>query len=428
MEVENALPILGRTCHAVYVVYESNPTPGLLAVGIASLFPQPVRVFSVESDILTPEDGHRFVEALTHSAAVVVFGPPDSKLIQRLGHSWPDYFEDSPHSSVSIMHNVNFSPTRDRAGLASVYLLIPALTVDHRSHRPGVFHLSLQDSSRLASRADNMNIDTESLGLTAAEVPTKMSMRDLCLLHERDSIGAKPRHRSMHQIMSDDIDISWQDLQAILRAQPEPGLVESLRQRLTSDKYAYGLSAIEFIRDQKADTPSDVFPDIYSAVWFMEGVFQPGTVFRGQFLASWGLDCTLLRPPKSGRALDVAELLHRIDQTADFISFARPRETELFGAEIDEESLLAVAQHFGFPTPLLDFTESLRIAAFFATLSAGELKEGDPAIGVIFFHASPPDKGLTQPSDRTDGLSLIALAGVRVGSLHFIPAQFSACR
>ena len=75
MEVENALPILGRTCHAVYVVYESNPTPGLLAVGIASLFPQPVRVFSVESDILTPEDGHRFVEALTHSAAVVVFGP-----------------------------------------------------------------------------------------------------------------------------------------------------------------------------------------------------------------------------------------------------------------------------------------------------------------------------------------------------------------
>ena len=418
MEVERALPILGRTCHAVYVAYKSNPKPDLLAVGIASLFPKPVRVFSVESDLLTPEDGLRLVEALTHSSAVVIFGTSDSKLIQRLGHSWPDYFEYSSHWSGSIVKYVNLSPARDQAELASVYLLIPALTVDHRSDRPGVFHLSAEDSSRLASRAGCVKIDTESLGLNAAEVPAKMTMRDLCLLHERDSFGPKPPRRSMDEILSDRIELSWQDLQTILRVQPEHWVLEFVRQRLTPDKYAYGRSAIEFIRDQKAETSGDVFPDIHSAVWFMERAFQHGTVFRGQFLAGWGLECTLLRAPKSGRALDVAELMQRINLTADFISLARQREKQLFEGEIDEESLLAVAQHFGFPTPLLDFTESFRIAAFFATLGAARLREDDAAIGVIFFHTSPPDKGLV--SDRQDKISLVDLAGIRVGTLHLI--------
>src|ERR1700680_2809563 len=123
MEAEKVLPSLGRISHAVYLPYESHSEPSRLAQGIASLFSPPVRIFSVESDVLTPEDGQELVEALTHSKAVVIFGSSDSKLIQRLGHCWPDYVAFSSHWTGSIVHNVNLTPAKDRTELASLYLL-----------------------------------------------------------------------------------------------------------------------------------------------------------------------------------------------------------------------------------------------------------------------------------------------------------------
>jgi hypothetical protein len=163
----------------------------------------------------------------------------------------------------------------------------------------------------------------------------------------------------------------------------------------------------------------EVFPDIYSAVWIMEQSFQTGTAFRGQFQSTWGLESSLLRPPKEGAALDVRELTKRIHLTSHFLSAAKKREAEYFGGTIDEHSLLAVAQHFGFPTPLLDFTESFRIAAFFATLGAQHLESGDATTGIIFYNTSPLEQQLAL-TDRGDALGLHELAGVRIGSLRVI--------
>jgi hypothetical protein len=242
-------------------------------------------------------------------------------------------------------------------------------------------------------------------------------MRDLCLLHERDSPLTAARPRSLDQFINATEPLSWRDLQAVLSAQPEIWLLDYLRARLSPEQYDFGMAAVKFIYEHKDGVVDRIYPDIYSAVWAMEKVLSRETIFRGQFQAEWGLESTLMRPNADG-TLDVAELLRRIELTSDFISSVRLRSTELFGKQIDEDSLLAVAQHFGFPTPLLDFTKSFRVAAFFATQRAAYLKEAEPPVGVIYciFSADQKHTQIDRPEDNR----LLQWAGVRLGSLHVI--------
>jgi hypothetical protein len=84
--------------------------------------------------------------------------------------------------------------------------------------------------------------------------------------------------------------------------------------------------------------------------------------------------------------------------------------------------LLAIAQHYGFPTPLLDFTKSHRIAAFFATRRAKNLQKDEERIGVIYYlHPAIQRLEIQQNSSYDFGtFSLLDEAKIRLGTLHII--------
>jgi hypothetical protein len=409
------LPKVANITHAVYVPHEGQADASLLALGVASLSVGTIHVFEVISDVLNPEQGQTLVDALTASDTVVLFGSSESKLIQRLAHCWPDYVQFSGHWSGTIIHNVGLKPAKSKTKLASLFLVIPCLTSEHRSDRPGVFRLNAEDVVGLEARGRLARTPIEVLGLQSPLGTGEVSMKDLCLLHHRDATSTKSK--SLAALVDAEESLSWRDLQTILQYQPELWLIEHLRHRLDPEKYAYGLAAVNFLNGDKQHAHG-VFPDIFSAVWYMERAFQPETIYRGQFRALWGLDCTLLRP-LGGRPLDLAELMKRVSITERFLAEARARQDELFGTEMDEDSLLAIAQHFGFPTPLLDFTSSLRIAAFFATLGAEKLDSDESPIGVIFYQTSGlPSEERAENTSRDSKLH--DLAGIRVGTLRVI--------
>jgi hypothetical protein len=95
--------------------------------------------------------------------------------------------------------------------------------------------------------------------------------------------------------------------------------------------------------------------------WFHEGVGR--YYFRGQSNSEWGLTTTLERF-ESG-------LYKHARGTGAFIlqDFKRLLRGKGLLANMDrtsDEEILALGQHYGLPTPLLDWSESLYIALFFA--------------------------------------------------------------
>ena len=99
-----------------------------------------------------------------------------------------------------------------------------------------------------------------------------------------------------------------------------------------------------------------------------------GWIFRGQSNSEWDLIPTLYRPP-----LNDSILKARQDYTNAFINALKKEAPHLGLDNLKDSEYLAIAQHYGFYTPLLDFTWNVEVAAYFATLG------GQPGqIGVIF--------------------------------------------
>lgn len=101
---------------------------------------------------------------------------------------------------------------------------------------------------------------------------------------------------------------------------------------------------------------------------------ERGWLFRGQADADWTLSPSLYRIPT-----DAAVVTARWQYTKAFMSNLQRHAHDYGLGELEDNDYLAISQHYGLYTPLLDFTLNVEVAAYFAT--AG----GIPGkVGVIY--------------------------------------------
>ena len=122
-----------------------------------------------------------------------------------------------------------------------------------------------------------------------------------------------------------------------------------------------------------------------------ETLSKPSSLlFRGQSDASWGLQTTLERyqrgPISQCEYGTIMKLLRKYSETA--IELSLPVDPDFLedaehGAPADYP-LMVHARHHGFPSPLLDWTESLYVALFFSLSSTPRFREDGKAAVFAF--------------------------------------------
>jgi hypothetical protein len=93
---------------------------------------------------------------------------------------------------------------------------------------------------------------------------------------------------------------------------------------------------------------------------------RPSLVFRGEESTSWRLQPTLLRQPTFVAMSDEDKGTTVDRMLATFRAIAKARRPLEDPVPDDDDFVLAMGQHHGLPTPLLDWTGSYLIALFFA--------------------------------------------------------------
>jgi hypothetical protein len=107
-----------------------------------------------------------------------------------------------------------------------------------------------------------------------------------------------------------------------------------------------------------------VFDNVEAAIAWCDRHYSNGRfLFRGQ-TRDWPLTAPIHRLTES------SEHQRETQRTLDFITWLIGDNALLEGVKVSEDQALAVAQHHGLKTPLLDVSRNVRIAAFFATHDA----------------------------------------------------------
>jgi FRG domain len=262
----------------------------------------------------------------------------------------------------------------------------------------------------------------------AGKRDAEITIRELCLLHGRDPLGT-PR-QSVETVLRERSDpITWTDLEELLvHGRSNQRLLDYLqgRDRIDDEKWAFGHAAFDFLEKRAAHLPGGLEIAVYDSIWdvvWSHPWLDRGEryIFRGQVDSRWSLSPSLFRP---GGVLppDVGTLLKRIELTEAFVRELRGRASELLDAGPSDEELLAIAQHYGFPTPLLDFTRSFAVGAFFATHRM--IGSSDEAIGIVYYIKQTRAEFAAERGLRSrlnvGAFSLLDAARLRFGDVHVI--------
>lgn len=129
-------------------------------------------------------------------------------------------------------------------------------------------------------------------------------------------------------------------------------------------------------------------------------------LFRGQQCAEWPIKSTLER--KSVKEFTVTRYLNLVQKNSyelfsytgtkweisefnDIIEETRKSQDQLFGPKLPHLDYLIYLRHHGYPSPLIDWSESPYIAAYFAAFESAESKSTPEARFAIFVYISTID-------------------------------------
>jgi len=409
---------------AVYLHAEHASSRRDLARGSAVLLRQPVHVFEFDGDYLEPDQGDMLLQPLLRGETVLAAFTDAHPLALRFLESWRAANWPRPgnywgtigrHLTLSIDHT---NTTRS--------VLVIVQVSGKRKGPPSRYYLKLPEIAALEQmgRQDEAPPCT-SIGVRARGGRVRITFKELCLLHLRDPTGTLTPANLL--VTDRAIPVTWTDLREFIRTKGS-NVARDLAHLheegwLEGEQLEFYRDAVDFL-DQQRDLA--VIDDVYRAVWVHEFLEADGHYFRGQRESTWPLDTTLYRLPPGCASLDLATLVARVQLTSLFVAELRKQQSVLFGREPSDDELLAVAQHYGFATPLLDFTRSLHVAAFFATSGAAQLSADEKSIGIIYY---------LKPTDRTpspllnpvvfESFDLMREAGLQFGDWRVIEPVLS---
>jgi hypothetical protein len=404
---------------SVYLHAEHASSLRDLARGSAVLLRQPVHVFEFDGDYLEPDQGDMLLQPLLRGETVLAAFTDAHPVALRFLESWSaanrlgfgNYWGTiGRHLTLSIDHT---NTTRG--------VLVIVQVSGERKGPPSRYYLKLPEIAALEQmgRQDEAPPCT-SIGVRARGGRVRITFKDLCLLHLRDSTSTLTPANLL--VTDRSTRVTWTDLREFIRTKGSNVARDLARLheegRLEREQLEFYRDAVDFLDEQRALA---VIDDVYHAVWVYEFLETDGHYFRGQRESTWPLDTTLYRLPLGCASLDLGTLVARVQLTSLFVADLRKQQSVLFGREPSDDELLAVAQHYGFATPLLDFTRSLHVAAFFATSGAAQLSADEKSIGIIYY---------LKPTDRTpsplvnpvvfESFDLMREAGLQFGDWRVI--------
>jgi len=410
---------------ACYLVCEHAKLLEAVVTGLSLLLPDPVRAFHFQGDYILPGEGDRLLQPLLKGETVVLVCYGHTPLCATFADRWHRYGKgDIGYTKVArhFYFNLNRSKAQEKRGA----LVVLQITGGFPPELIGswVRRLDDDDIPHIEEASGQSSTPIIKLRSRMRMTEPRVTMKDLCLLHLRDGTTLRPIDT---RTVDRDSPVTWADLQEMLRkdwSAVEADL-EILRQRglIDNEKWEYYLAACDYIEEYKG---SEIRSNIYEAVWLHEFLEDGEAVFRGQGDIQWRLDTTLFRGKSDGTPLDVGTLYERIRFTNEFLTELGSRQQEFFGAQLKENELLAIAQHYGFPTSLLDFTRSFRVAAFFATLDARRISDTDEMIGAIYWLKPTHTEFQLQNEENLEeaiGIEkfhLLHETGIRLGKWQYI--------
>jgi hypothetical protein len=416
----------GESALAWYIHADEAQNPAALARGLAATFGGPLKAYRVVGDYLSLDEASELRSALFEGGTLLVLADGPHPVALRLLNAWAaatrtiitpsgkaERFSSSYWGKVD--RHLLFSFERFPTTPATLVFLQAG---GEREVRTGWrYRLEADEVAELmqvGSAHTSPSVRTIGVSFRRTEA-TSLSFKDLCMLHLRDA-----PHTASDKTPGAASPMRWLELRQTIRTQG-PNALPQIRERnqrglLTDEQRDFFEVAIDFL-DGCRTVREKSRADIYEVVWNYEFLEPQGYFFRGQRSSQWKLDTTLLRPNSSTATLDLNSLLTRSQRTSLFLSILRQRESEFFAHSPTDNELLAVAQHYGFATHLLDFSGSLRVAAFFATHGAST--KSDASLGVIYY-LKPSERRAAEMLDRTrpiglGGFDLLREAGLQFG-------------
>jgi hypothetical protein len=112
----------------------------------------------------------------------------------------------------------------------------------------------------------------------------------------------------------------------------------------------------------------------WNQLFLLDRFYWSSFIFRGQANKSWDLVTSIERAKKSYSLLTTYTNEYTVEEQWMMHEFKRkyPLFSSILPKQTDSFEWLAIMQHHGAPTRLLDFTESIFIATYFATVEASE--------------------------------------------------------